>query len=180
MKKKYLIIGIVGIVVLAFILATSVSPLDKFCSTDTDCVLAYTGLGPCGPCDQSDNELQCVSSIKAEELQNIRKSIGSVAMCKMCPTPQILYRCVCGQNGCEKTTSCSMDSECKTQSLREGYACINSQCKYVGASECERSGGKCYGFGDFVAENCEDHGMITLPYTCNPITVNTQCCSYGE
>jgi hypothetical protein len=44
-------------------------------------------------------------------------------------------------------------------------------------NECELHGGKCYGFGDFVAENCEDHGMITSSYKCPvPITINTQCC----
>jgi hypothetical protein len=44
-------------------------------------------------------------------------------------------------------------------------------------NECELHGGKCYGFGDFVAETCEDHGMITSNYKCPvPITINTQCC----
>ncbi len=44
-------------------------------------------------------------------------------------------------------------------------------------NECEMYGGKCFGFGDFVAENCEDHEMVTLPYKCpEQITINTQCC----
>jgi len=43
-------------------------------------------------------------------------------------------------------------------------------------SECEIHGGKCYGFGDFVAETCEDHGMTTLSYQCPSTTLNTQCC----
>jgi hypothetical protein len=44
-------------------------------------------------------------------------------------------------------------------------------------SACSLHGGKCYGFGDFVAENCEDHGLVTSPYECHSITLNTQCCA---
>jgi len=43
-------------------------------------------------------------------------------------------------------------------------------------NECEIHDGKCYGFGDFVKETCEDHEMVTLPYNCPQITLNTQCC----
>jgi hypothetical protein len=44
-------------------------------------------------------------------------------------------------------------------------------------NKCENNGGKCYGFGDFVAETCESHNMTTLPgLTCPKMTVNTQCC----
>jgi len=122
-----------AIIILTFLLITNIiNPLDKSCNIDSDCILAYTGLGPCGPCNSSSSEMQCVSLIEAEELQNRRDLIGIKAMCKTCATPQILYRCACGQNGCEKTTSCSVDSDCKTQSLREGYACIDNQCKWVG------------------------------------------------
>jgi hypothetical protein len=128
MKKIYWILIIVAMTILAFFLTTNiVNPLDKSCNSDSDCVLAYTGLGPCAPCDQSDNEMQCVSLKEAEELQNRRDLIGSRALCSTCLTPQILYRCVCGQNGCEKTTSCSVDSDCKIKF----YACIDNQCKQV-------------------------------------------------
>lgn len=45
-------------------------------------------------------------------------------------------------------------------------------------NECEMHGGDCYGFGDFAAETCEDHGMKTLAYNCPvKITLNTQCCA---
>lgn len=43
-------------------------------------------------------------------------------------------------------------------------------------NECELNGGKCYGFGDFVAETCKDHEMAILKYDCPEITINTQCC----
>jgi hypothetical protein len=63
----------------------------------------------------------------------------------------------------------SKDSSCKY---------VKPICDYYGiANECELHGGKCYGFGDLIAESCEDHGMITLSYNCPMITVNTQCCS---
>ena len=133
MKKRYIILIIVAIIILALLLITNiVNPLDKSCNIDSDCVLAYTGLEPCGTCDSSSSEMQCVSLREAEEIQNRRDLIGVKAMCEMCATPQILYRCSCGNNGCEKTTSCSVNSDCKTQSLREGYACIDDQCKWVG------------------------------------------------
>jgi len=138
MKKRwYWIVGIVVIiilvVILAFLLMTNIiNPLDKSCNVDSDCVLAYTGLGACAPCDSSSLEMQCVSLREAEELRNRRNLLGGQALCKMCPTPQILYRCVCGQNECEKTTYCIDDLDCKTQSFREGYSCINNQCEWVG------------------------------------------------
>jgi len=109
--------------------------LDKSCNVDSDCVLAYTGLGPCGPCNNADSEMQCVSVQEAQELKNRRELLGRVAYCKMCPTPQILYRCICGQNRCEKTTFCESDSDCKTSSFREGYSCIDNQCKWVGVKQ---------------------------------------------
>ena len=132
MKKRYIILIIVAIIILALLLITNIiNPLDKSCNIDSDCVLAYTGLEPCGTCEYSSSEMQCVSLKEAEELQNRRYVIGAKAMCEMCPSPQILYRCICVQNGCEKTTSCSVDSDCKTQSFSADYACIDNQCKRV-------------------------------------------------
>ncbi len=43
-------------------------------------------------------------------------------------------------------------------------------------NECEQYGGRCYGLGDFVYDDCEMHDMISLQYTCPRIFVNTQCC----
>jgi hypothetical protein len=132
MKRKYIVLIMVVIIVLAFLLITNIiNPLDKSCNIDSVCVLAYTGLESCGPCDDSSSEMQCVSLREAEEIQNRRDLSVVKTMCEMCPSPQILYRCVCGQNGCEKTTSCSVDSDCITQSFSGDYACIDNQCKRV-------------------------------------------------
>lgn len=60
--------------------------------------------------------------------------------------------------------TCQEDAVCK---------CINEKCT---STDCQSNGGKCYGFGDFVKETCEDHGMIELPYRCPEITLNTRCC----
>ena len=121
------------IIVLAFLLITNIiNPLDKYCNVGSDCILAYTGLESCGPCDDSSSGMQCVSLREAEEIRNRRNLIGTISMCEPCATPQILYRCACGQNGCEKTTSCSADSDCKTQIFTKGYACIDNQCKRIG------------------------------------------------
>jgi hypothetical protein len=55
---------------------------------------------------------------------------------------------------------------------------VKPLCDYYGIrNECEIHGGKCYGFGDLIAESCEDHEMVTLQYNCPQITLNTQCCS---
>ena len=132
MKKSYLfaIIVIMLMIVLAFLLMTNiVNFLDKTCDTGSDCIIAYTGLGPCGQCDYSHPEMQCVSLKEAEELQNRRNLIVPKVMCEPCATPEILYVCTCGENGCEKTSSCFVDSDCESQTLR-GHGCIDGQCRY--------------------------------------------------
>jgi hypothetical protein len=108
MKKEYLAIGVIVIIILTMLifLTNLVNPLDKSCNTDSDCVMANTELEQCGPCDAASPKLQCVSLKEAEELQNRRNLfLGRQQECMTCLTPKITYWCVCRQNICEKTAS---------------------------------------------------------------------------
>lgn len=80
-----------------------------------------------------------------------------------------LYDPVCGDDGKTYSNGCVACKETTVTSYAKG------ECE-VPTNECEENNGTCYGYGDFAAETCEDHDMITLDYDCPQITLNTQCC----
>lgn len=99
----------------------------KTCTTDTDCVLAYTGKNACAPCDYSDSDYQCVSPEKAKKLQ--QEALDRGVKCKLCGLSPLLFRCICKNNICIKTAECTKDQDCVTKSFNEGqYKCINNKC----------------------------------------------------
>ncbi len=70
------------------------------CVAKTDCVLAYTGTDACAPCDPADDSMQCVSSIKATNLQQERKKRYGIGLCRLkCLLPPQKFVCVCQNDG---------------------------------------------------------------------------------
>ena len=96
------------------------------CEKDTDCVLADTTISPCGSCDLSNPDVQCVSPEKAEELKKERKEKYGYVMCEPCPTPRVIFRCECEENSCRKTAYCLKDEDCGWKQ----YKCIENKCTY--------------------------------------------------
>jgi len=98
----------------------------KRCTTDIDCVLAYTGSQPCAPCNYSDPDYQCVSPEQAENFQE--KSAKRKVLCEICPRSPLLFRCFCKNNTCIKTVDCSNDNDCYSKSFGNQYKCVNNKC----------------------------------------------------
>lgn len=112
------VVAVVFVIISVF--ALDYFTIDKSCNADSDCVLRSVS-GPCGPCDHSDPDIQCVSLEEAEELQN---RWGTV-FCAECLMSPVLYRCVCEDNQCVKTASCNSDNDC----WHNYYSCIDNECR---------------------------------------------------
>lgn len=104
------------------------------CQKNEDCVLTYTGMESCAPCDYADESFQCVSPEEAERLEQERIEKHGHMLCDMCPPSPLLFRCVCQDNICFKTANCQEDSDCYSRTFEEQYKCKDGQCTFVGYS----------------------------------------------
>lgn len=99
------------------------------CEKNEECVLTYTGMESCAPCDYSDESYQCVSPEEAEKLQQERLKKHGHVLCDMCPPSPLLFRCVCKEGTCEKTSACEQDEDCHSKTTGDFYKCIANKCQ---------------------------------------------------
>lgn len=115
MSKGIIVLIILIIIVVGGILAWQYlgvkeeAPREFSCEKDEDCVLAYTGMESCAPCDAADESMQCVSPEEAERLREERKKKHGVVFCEPCPPsytcqdePCVEYECACLEDICTK------------------------------------------------------------------------------
>ncbi len=104
--------------------------LNPNCSSDSDCVLEYTKMSVCGPCDLSNEGYQCISPEDVEKLMQMKIEKEGLHTCKMCYPSPLLFRCICKDGECLKTADCENDMNCYSRAHTFYYSCVDNKCVY--------------------------------------------------
>lgn len=107
------------------------------CSQDKSCFLAYA-IGGCTACDWANENWKCVSLGEYQKIEEMRQKMfqdPNGPQCELCMPGEspLLFRCVCNDSKCIKTSKCSNDMDCQdtfggAQNL--DYKCINNNCTF--------------------------------------------------
>ncbi len=140
-----------------------------YCQAEYKCTDFKCGPAPtCKEGYYESGELGCVEGLCCLPEPPATKCEANGGYCNVMPECKEGYECI------------QMMPECKGgyNPSKDSLGCPGECClPEVPTNTCETNGGKCTILGDLVEDTCEMHNLKTLPYSCQQIATNTQCCA---